>query len=260
MRAPKGRRRKRPSRHKVLTKHPRYNVPNYQRGHGAPRPQPRSLATEQYPQTYRIRLVENEKHRKESGLTGVKYRKKHIKKAHLERSPRARATDDALQATVTDDYNEWMANPDEYDVYGVDYFPVVTKKGDKEFNYKAMEYSMMQYYGVADAKPVEPVFYTSEAEYDKAYGKENSTSEATAFYRFHSNPPSLHFSPTATKLIAKGKIENLEDFGAMETIAHEYEHHLGTVYGSTGFDEGSTELLANRYAWMALSMDAKTRN
>jgi len=251
-------------RHTVHTKHPRYKVPNYPRGSDANSPSPHSSkappTVHEGREAYRLRLVEHEKMRKASGLGGVKYKRKHVKKAHLDRSDQARATDDALQATVTDDYNEWMANPDKYDVYGVDYFPVVTKAGDEEFNYKAMEYSMKQYYGVADAPPVKPVFHTSEAEYDKVFGKEASSSEAYAFYRYWDDPPTIHFSPTATRLIAKGKIEDIHDFGAMESIAHEYEHHIGVFYGSTSFDEGSTELLANRYAWMALSMDAKTRN
>ncbi|MHA1290648.1 MAG: hypothetical protein ACTSPB_24960 [Candidatus Thorarchaeota archaeon] len=52
----------------------------------------------------------------------------------------------------------------------------------------------------------------------------------------------------------------------MESIVHEYEHHLGTTGGSSiydgfssGFDEGSTELLANRYAWMAFQIDPKVK-
>ncbi|MHA1286059.1 MAG: hypothetical protein ACTSPB_01525 [Candidatus Thorarchaeota archaeon] len=251
-----GKKRKSPKRHTVHTKHPRYRVPRYPRGSDLP---PASPSLRSSPQKRDIR-AEMLAHQRGMGRRGVKSRfsRRQVVRVHRDRSPKAKEVDESLQARVTDDYNVWMRDPNRYDVYGVDYFPVPVKEGDLDWNYRAIEESMRDYYQMDDKKHPrpKPVFHTDGASYERAFG---SPAVPHAFYEGETNE--IHFSPRATRLLREGKISNKEDLWAFKTVVHEYEHARGSTRKNTGsaFDEGSTELLAERYAYMALQMPPKLR-
>jgi len=207
--------------------------------------------------TYRETLLERLRKQKEKGRKGGRYKRSHVVKAQKERSLKAKETDNALQAEVTDDYNLWLAHPDEYDVVGVDYFPVPTVKGDRELNYSLLEHSMREYYGVDPNHRVKAVFHDSGDSFEEVYGH---SAVPYAFYRVSTD--TIHFSPRASRLLNEGVISNKEDFWAFGTIVHEYEHAINSTRENTGtaFEEGSTEILSKRYAFMAYQMNPKLRD
>jgi len=225
--------RRSPYRHVVRTKHPRYHVRRYERGHG----QPPDITT-----------------------------RKMAKRFHrYERSLKAQKLDEKLDATVTDQYEEWVQTPNRLDIYGVDYFPVEPVPGRPDLTFKHLESALLDYYGYdpKEIPKVTPVFYYTRSEWKKVA----PTSIAGRYIpKKGDQEAKIILSPPVSKLILRGKIEDREDFHALKALVHEYEHHLNLYYRESyeleygpSFDEGLTELLATRFSMLAFKMDPKLR-
>jgi len=212
-----------------------------------------------------IRHIVRTKHPGKGRPTDVTTRKR-AKEFHRKRSLKAQELDEKLDATVTDQYEEWAQNPNRLDIYGVDYFPVESVPGRPDLTFKRLENAMIDYYGYnpKEVKKVTPVFCYTYADYEKHGGNKN----LAGFYQYSKDGKvaKLVLSPSTSNLIKKGKVEKQTDFFALKTLAHEYQHHLNyqqTKDGHTrlekGFSEGLTELLSTRFAMLAFKMDPKLR-
>lgn len=173
------------------------------------------------------------------------------------RSEHAQEVDEALEAKIAPSPEAWRKHPDKYDIPGIDYFPLPTKRGSFELNAKIFAHGLSDYYG-RDLMNVHVIPTKTQKEFEKYYGR-----RATGVYAFHRGGPYgiVVFSPKAVETVKKGRIENERDFYAFSAIAHEYGHAAWNrgPFGSA-FDEGSNEILAVRFTLDNVQMDRKFRN
>ena len=176
---------------------------------------------------------------------------------HERRTKKAKETDEALEARLTRDAEKWQKSPNKWDIYGVDFYPSPTIRGDFKTNVKVLAYASEQYYNI-DLSKLKIEGYRNEKAYDEAFGRKDASQ---SFYAFASGN-TVAFSPKATRIIEKGKMETREDFHAMKTVSHEVGHIIGTTkpFTSSAFNEGSNEVLAVRFTLNSLQMNRDLRD
>jgi len=182
--------------------------------------------------------------------------KKRLREVHKQRSIHAQRTDEALAAPLTRNAKKWSKQPNRLDIQGIDFFPAPTYPGNAEVNVKTLAYTAEQYYDV-DTSDLRIKLYSDEKAYDEAYGTRDASSRAYAF----AVGKTVAFSPKATKVITRGKMESRSDFVGMKAVSHEIGHIIGNTkpYTSKAFDEGSNELLATRFTLNTLQMKPELR-
>lgn len=170
---------------------------------------------------------------------------------HGQRSPRAQTIDEVLEARITRDVEKWAKAPNRWDIRGVDSFPVPTMPNDFINNGKVFAYAMEQYHD-KDLSGISFLGYADEKHFAEVHGgQEEEVQGVFAFAKQHDGKAEVHLSPRCVSTIAKGKIENEDDFFGFVAVAHEIGHIVGKTPVKMGegmaFDEGANELLAARF-------------
>lgn len=175
---------------------------------------------------------------------------------HERRSRQAQAVDEAIEARITNDVERWSKAPNRWDIRGVDSFPMPTIEGDFVSNGKIFAYQLEQQWN-RDLTDIHYLGHASDESFRSASG---DLERARAFYAFALPPKSeVHFSPQATELIAKGRVDDKSEFFAMDSVAHEIGHLIGATPTNSAFDEGSNELLACRFTLNNMIMPRRLR-
>lgn len=186
-----------------------------------------------------------------------------LREIHDLRPLRAKNIDEALQGELAQNPETWIERPNKYDIWGVDFFPIPTVKGDFELNAHLIKYGIEEYFNTS-VKDLKIIPTTSYVEFRNLYDPHKSVEEVMKrVYAFYSpSKKAVVFSPKAVEIIKKGKIENESDFYAFHTIAHEFLHAIGSITDTHlpyGADEGATELLSTRFTLDSIQMPRKLR-
>jgi len=198
-----------------------------------------------------------------------------IRQIHEARSERAKAIDESLEAQLAASYSDWVKYPNRYDILGVDFFPIPTVPGNPKLNVILVRDRIPEYFDLPKdtLKSLDFEFITSPKEWEKLKRIYRFSDECAAFY----NPKTdkIVFSPRASKLISKGKIENFNDMRFFKVIAHELMHKtfrdLFKRYDPRGKDyrehylslqinEALAEIHAHRFVLNNIQMPRRLRN
>ena len=177
----------------------------------------------QKPQNVTGRTVKGKSSLKKLTLTEVRA-------LHEDRSEKAKVIDESLVAPITANHGKWSKNPNRLDVYGVDHFPIPMKRGDFDFNTKASLVESEKYYGV-DLSDRSFIPHTDEEVWNTTRGKH------VLGYVKSSEHGKIHFSPTTTRILKNGVIENATEFHSMNAVIHELGHTVGAVPRETRHGE-----------------------
>jgi len=178
-----------------------------------------------------------------------------LREIHSKRSIRSQIIDEALEAKVAPSGEYWKKKMNRSDVIGVDLFPTPTVKSkkltdDQKFalNYAVIQKALEDIYGH------KTLFQKIQFEV-KPLGYGTLASCATK-----SKPIKIYISPQVYKAIKKGKITNRDEFNAYEAVVHENLHAIvGDAKYNSLFEEGSTEILAQRFVLNHVQMPKKLR-
>ena len=177
------------------------------------------------------------------------------------RSDIAIKIDNERLAPITKDLEKWSKHPDQYDVSGVDHFPVKTVPGDTHGNFSRFEERIEQFLDTKLVNRPEYHFYESVGDFAKAYRSGMSSDEMhkagiAGFVRNNE----IHFGPEVTMVLKRGSVADKEDYIKFNTLTHETIHLLGR-WGDRGswMSEGSTELLSTNWMINNVNMPASVR-
>jgi len=172
------------------------------------------------------------------------------------RSEKAQNIDEDKIAPITKDYEKWAKNPNRLDVRGVDYFPVKPVTGDFQANVDNLLKSFEERFNVKLTEKIIPTHTLQE--FADASNGSYTVSQVRNFGGFHGSK-AIVLSPNTTKILEKGRIDNLDDAFGFHVLAHEMAHHTSGFKSGLALDEGCTDIVAERWMRDHVTIDKKIR-
>ena len=183
-----------------------------------------------------------------------------LRRLHAQRSLRAQIIDEALEARRAPSPEYWIRHMNRTDVVGVDLFPTPTASSKKltpqqrfAINYQLIQDALERTFGHKTL--LHKIQY--EVVTDPKKWKHPGV---LAYCTTKAKPIKIVYGPEVYKAIMKGEITNRKEFRAYEAMVHENLHALvGDAKYNSLFEEGSTELLAQRFVLNTVQMPKRLR-